>query len=143
MGLDPSYDEYGKSYKHRTGIDINSGVYLGNQSKSISRRTASSRYDKYIRGGGRGNWGDPGSMLTIKMPMSEYNRLRKRESDPLSDVIFDDPKYKKDYKRRGFLGKLKLRSKIGLMKKDLRDNVVLSYDKIDPKYIVNIDPSWS
>lgn len=155
-GLDPGKDRYSKAFKEGLGKDIDSGVYLGNQSKSIPRSTAIERdrlSKKKIREGKqpKEGWDDPGVMLTIKLPISEYKKMKKRESDPMVDFIDGghkglykiNPKYKRDYDNASLIGKLRMRYRMGMDNKHMKNDVILLQERVDPKYITKIDPKWS
>ena len=76
--------------------------------------------------------------------MSEYKKMKKEESDPLSEYpdLFKKG-FEKDYNSRGPIGKMKLRRRIGNDLKHCKKDVVLIQEKVDPKYITKINNKWS
>ena len=97
-GFDPSHDRYSSAIKAAIGKDdFDSGVYFGNQSKAIPRSTAINRYkiEKQRRKEGKSpkDWNDLGVMMTVKIPMEKYKKMKKRESDPLIDLPGDIKNY--------------------------------------------------
>lgn len=154
-GFDPGKDRYSSAVKAAIGKDdFDAGVYFGNQSKAIPRSTASNRYktEKIRRKEGKPpkDWNDPGVMMTVKIPMKEYKRMKKRESDPLIDIpgghknIYKTNKYyRKDYDSKGPLGKLGMRYRVNRDFKHFKKDVVLLQEKVDPKYITKVDKDWS
>ena len=154
-GFDPDYDTYGDRFKKATnGGNIDRGVYFGNQSKSIPRSTSINRYNTKkarIREGKEipEGFGDPGTMMTLKIPISEYKKMKKKESDPIVDhgqhefFYKTAPRYRKEYDSKGKLGKLGMRIKNKLLEKHGKKDVVLLQEKVDPKYITKIDKKWS
>lgn len=154
-GFDPGYDRYSSAIKHALGKDdFDSGVYFGNQSKAIPRSTAVSRYEteKIRRAKGKPpkDWNDPGVMMTVKIPMSKYRGMKKRESDPLIDLpsghreLYRTNKYyREDYDSRGPIGKLKLKYRVNRDRDHFKKDVVLLQEKVSPKYITKIDKNWS
>ena len=156
-GFDPSYDTVsGRWEKNHPGQKYTRGVYFGNQSKAVPRSTSIDRYKSLKRKISRGaeipeGWGDPGVIMTLKIPMSEYRKMKKLERDPMVDVqkggfkelMKYNPKFKEEYERSGFLEKLRTRIMAGTLEKHGKKDVVLLQEKIDPKYITKIDKDWS
>ena len=116
-GLDPKYDRYSSVIKDAIGKDdFDAGVYLGNQSKSIPRTTVIGRSEISKERASKGkkvpkDFDDPGTMLTLKIPMSEYKKMKKRESDPLVDIpgghkglYKNNEWYKEEYDSKGPIG---------------------------------------
>lgn len=146
-GFDPSKDKYSSIFEDSTGNKMDSGIYFGNQSKSIPRSTVISRYKMSKE---RGKSEDPGVMLKIKIPMKEYIKLKKRESDPLTDfpgghkeLYKTNPYYKKDYDSKSVLDKFLMRRRTDADYKHFKKDVVLLKEKLNPKYITDIDENWS
>lgn len=155
-GFDPGHDRYSSAIKNAIGIDdFDSGVYFGNQSKSISRSTAieRDRIEKRRKAEGKSSkgWDDPGVMMTVEIPVKKYKEMKKRESDPMIDLPgghknlmrTNNKSYRRDYDSRGVLGKLGLRYRTNRDYEHLGKDVVLLQEKVDPKYITKIDKNWS
>ena len=156
-GFDPELDQASEKWKKKhPGETYEQGIYFGNSSKSVPRESAIDRYNSKKRKIARGDevpagWGDPGTMLTVKIPLKEYNKLNKRESDPMiskgkttfKNVIRTNPRFKEDYDKAGILEKLRIRGMVRNMDKHLEKDVVLIKEKVDPKYITKIDKNWS
>ena len=146
-GFDPSKDKYSSIFEDSTGNKMDSGIYFGNQSKSIPRSTVISRYKMSKE---RGKSEDPGVMLKIKIPMKEYIKLKKRESDTLTDfpgghkeLYKTNPYYKKDYDSKSVLDKFLMRRRTDADYKHFKKDVVLLKEKLNPKYITDINENWS
>ena len=158
-GLDPRYDRHKDMFEDENGNTIDPGIYYGNQSKSIPRSTAISRYKEYdkalkkgkdIQKSPRKYDKDLGEMLEIKLPISKYKKMRKLEEDPLADEIKGwrdfyklNRGFKEDYDKASSLEKLKMRWRANNDSKHLKKDVVLLQEKVDPKYITKIDKNWS
>ena len=156
-GFDPSYDSVsGRWEKNNPGRKYTRGVYFGNQSKAVSRSTIIDRYKSKQRKISRGaevpeGWGDPGVMITLTIPMSEYRKLKKLERDPMVDVqkvgfkelMETNPKFREEYEKSGLLEKLRTRIMAGTLDKHGKKDVVLLQEKVDPKYITKINKNWS
>ena len=156
-GFDPDYDTVSERWeKNHPGQKYIRGVYFGNQSKSVPRSTSIDRYKSLKRKISRGaevpeGWGDPGVMMTLTIPMSEYRKMKKLEKDPMVDVqkpgfkelMKSNPKFKEEYEKSGIFEKLRTRIMAGTLEKHGKKDVILLQEKVDPKYITKIDKNWS